>query len=306
MNTVIEAPVLLIVFNRPETTQRVFDAVKKAAPKKLFISADAPRNESAEDEKNCRTVKEIVNNVDWPCDVHYKLAETNQGCGAGPYNAISWVFETEDRAIILEDDCVPGQAFFSFCDDLLDRYLFDNRIWVISGNQYNEEAVRTPHSYFFSRYATTWGWATWKRSWNSMDMNMSKYPLIINQDLFKAVFRTKKEVNLFRKKFDEFWFDESMRSHIWDYQWAFAVFSNGGLCILPSKNLVTNVGYLGTHSQNKNRFHDINIDEKYRISSHPDFILCDVNYDTYHFNHHWNKKTSFLKKVVRTIGKHLC
>ena len=296
-------PVLLIVFNRPETTRKVFDAIKKAKPQKFYIAADAPRIGNIDDQKNCTLVKDIVKQIDWDCETHYRFAETNQGCGPGPYNAISWAFENENRLIILEDDCVPAQPFFPYCDELLEKYKNDTRIWIISGNQYNEEAVKTSHSYFFSRYGHSWGWATWKRCWTEMDMAMSKYPLIIEQDLYKSAYRTDKEATFFQQKIDKIYHDESLKSHIWDFQFGFAIRSNGGICIVPRKNLITNIGYWGTHSETKNEFHDRPVDEDFEIISHPDFVLCDVNYDAWHFDHHWNRrpKRSLYRKIRSTI-----
>jgi hypothetical protein len=297
----IDAPVLLIVFNRPDTTQAVFNAIRKAKPIKLYISADAPRTANIEDERNCVLVKEIIEKVDWKCETHYRFAGVNQGCGPGPFNAISWAFKTEDRLIILEDDCVPALPFFSYCSELLEKYKNDTRIWLISGNQYNEEAVKTPHSYFFSRYGHSWGWATWKRCWESMDMSLSKYPLIVEQDLFKTSFRTNKEARFFQNILDGIYHNDIAKSHIWDFQFVFAILSNGGLSVVPIKNLVTNIGYSGTHSETRNQFHDRPVDEKFNINSHPDFILCDSNYDAYHFKHHWNKRTPLLKRIIRKI-----
>lgn len=298
-----DSPVLLLVFNRPDTTQKVFDSIRKASPKNFYIASDAPRSENIEDEKNCALVKEIVKQVDWDCETHYRFAEENQGCGLGVYNAISWAFENEDRLIILEDDCVPALPFFKYCNELLERYKNDTRIWIISGNQYSEEAVKTPHSYFFSRYGHGWGWATWKRSWAAMDMSLSKYPLIIEQDLYRSAFRTNKEADFFQKKVDKMYHDKSLKPHTWDFQFGFTITSNGGLSIVPRKNLVTNIGYWGTHSESKNQFHDRPVDENFTISSHPDFILCDVNYDAWHFKHHWNKKVPLLKRIIRKIGR---
>lgn len=296
-------PVLLITFNRPETTRIVFDAIRRATPKKLYIAADAPRIGNIEDENKCATVKEIVKQVDWDCKVYYRFAELNQGCGPGPFNAISWAFENEDRLIILEDDCVPAKPFFKYCDELLERYKFDTRIWMISGNQYNEEKVTTPHSYFFSRYGHSWGWATWKRCWDSMDLLITKYPLIIDQDLYKSAFRTNKEVNFFQKKIESIYKDDVLKSHIWDFQFGFAITSNNGLCIVPKKNLVTNIGYWGEHSQKKNRYHLRQVDDNYEIISHPDFILIDVNYDSYHFKHHWYKRGTIFSRIINKINR---
>jgi hypothetical protein len=296
-------PVLLIVFNRPDTTIKVFEAIRKAKPSKIYIAADSPRIGNIDDEKNCALVKEIVTKVDWECKLYFRFAETNQGCGPGPYNSISWAFENEDRLIILEDDCVPCQPFFDYCDELLERYKHDTRIWLISGNQYNEEAVRTSHSYFFSRYGHSWGWATWKRCWAEMDLSMSKYHLFVEQNLYESAFRNRKEAAYFRKINDGIYKDETLKSHIWDVQCGFTIRSNGGLSIVPKKNLVTNIGYLGTHSETKNQFHDRPVDENYRIISHPDFVLCDVTYDSIHFNQHWNKKASVFKRAKWKINQ---
>lgn len=303
MRNLIEAPVLFIVFNRPDTTQKVFDAIKLAKPQKLYIAAEAPRIGNIEDKKNCAIVKEIVKQVDWECAVHYRFADSNQGCGNGVYNAISWAFENEDRLIVLEDDCVPSQPFFGFCNELLERYKYDTRIWVISGNQYYEEAITTPHSYFFSHYGHNWGWATWKRAWTELDMSMTKYPLIIEQDLFKAAFSTNKEAVFFQRNADKIYKNKELKPHTWDSQFGFAITSNGGLSIVPAKNLVSNIGHWGSHTKTKNRFHDRPVDENFKIISHPDFILRDNNYDIYHFEHHYNYKVPLLERIIRKIQK---
>lgn len=306
------APTLLVVFNRPDYTQIVFDSIRKAQVKKLYISVDAPRHGNSEDEKNCAKVREIVSKIEWECDVIYRFSKINQGCGPGPFNAITWAFENEDRLIILEDDCVPALPFFYYCDELLEKYKDDTRIWIISGNQYNEEAVTTPHSYFFSRYGHSWGWATWKRCWKFMDMRLSKYPKIIEQDLFKSAFYTDKEVDFFQKIVDNIYNNESLRTHIWDYQFGFAIRANGGLSIVPRKNLVSNIGYAGTHSNTKSSFHDRLVDENYKIISHPEFILPDVNYDNYHFKNHVNRTAKIrlskriwlmIKRIIKWIVK---
>ena len=302
-NKMDRAPVLLIAFNRPDTTQKVFDAIKRAKPRKLYVSVDGPRDGNIQDSQNVERVKEIFNKIDWECEVHKRFAEVNQGCGPGPYNAISWAFKREDRLIILEDDCVPAQSFFSYCDELLEYYIDDTRIWSISGNNFNEEAVSTPHSYFFSMYDHSWGWATWKRCWEHMDFTMSKWPLIINQDLVKSAFRTKQEARFFQKKFEQIYKNELLKTHIWDYQFMFAFRSNNVLSIVPVKNLVMNIGCMGTHSEKKSQFHNRAIAENYKIISHPDFILCDVNFDTHHFKHQWIKKTPIFKRVFGKIKR---
>lgn len=303
MVTKIESPVLLIAFNRPETTQKVFNAIRIAKPKKLYFAVDAPRVQFPEDQNNVEQVKDIINQVDWDCEVFTRFAQTNQGCGPGPYNAITWAFENEEKLIILEDDCVPAKSFFNYCYELLEKYKNDERIWMISGNNYNEEAVTTQHSYFFSKYGHSWGWATWKRCWMEMDMNMNKLSIVMQQDLLKSGFYSKKEYLFFLKIFLNVFNDETIRHHVWDYQFNFTIRINNGLSIVPKRNLVTNIGYIGTHSTSRLKYHDRDVDNNFTIISHPDFILCDNDYDSFHFKNHVSYKVPLYKRIYRKIYK---
>lgn len=295
----ITSPVLLIAFNRPENTKIVFEKIKQAKPSKLYLAVDAPRENNDEDQIRVHNVQKIFDQINWECDVNKRYATKNQGCGIGVFNAISWIFEHEDRAIILEDDCVPSIPFFSYCDDLLDKYKNDTRIWLISGNNFNEEAVSTQHSYFFSRFGHSWGWATWKRCWDEMDLHILKYPLIRDQDLLKAAFASKKETDFYNKYFNRVYNDKCYFKNNWDIQFSFTIHSNGGLTIIPRKNLVSNIGSTGTHTISKAKFHNLAIDNDFKIMSHPDFILPDVNYDTYHFRHHIHNRSNLLIRIYK-------
>ncbi len=299
MSKVIEAPVLLIVFNRPDTTTKVFEAIRIARPKKLYVSADAPRQGNINDEVSCKETRAIVQNVDWDCDVHYQFHDVNLGCGPGPATAISWIFEHENRAIILEDDCVPAISFFQYCNELLEKYKEDNRIWLISGNNYNEERKVEDFSYFISRYGHSWGWATWKRAWNEFDITMSKFPKFIVQNQIFNSFPDKKQAEFFFKIYNRIYSDKNNLSHIWDFQFGFSLVSNGALCIVPSKNLVTNIGFVGTHSSKASKYHNRAVDDEFIIKKHPDFILASRYYDDYHFKNHWvpMMKSSLVKRI---------
>ena len=135
------APVALFVFNRPDLTAQVFDVVRAAKPPVLFVSADGPRPDRPDDERLCRETREIVQSVDWPCEVHWNLRDQNLGCGPAMSQGISWVFEHVDRAIILEDDCIPDPTFFPFCDELLERYQDDSRVLQIAGSNLDAPAA---------------------------------------------------------------------------------------------------------------------------------------------------------------------
>lgn len=190
------APVLFIVFARPEYAKVTFEAIKKAKPKNLYFYSNIARANNPDEIKRNTEVRSLINEVDWECDLKSFFRTDYVDSGISIASAISWAFESTDRLIIIEEDCVPALSFFDYCYELLERYKNDTRIWVISGNQYNEEAVTTPHSYFFSKYGHSWGWATWKRCWREFDIKMKKYPLCLNKT-YKHLYLEQKKKHFF-------------------------------------------------------------------------------------------------------------
>ena len=156
--------VLFIIFNRPETTQRVFDAIRLAKPTRLYIAADGPRENKTGEKELCEQARKIAQNVDWDCEVKTLFQKENLGCGKAVSHAISWFFENEDMGIILEDDCLPHQSFFKYCEELLEKYKNNDRIGIISGNNFQKKRKIGSFSYYFSDIVNIWGWATWARS----------------------------------------------------------------------------------------------------------------------------------------------
>ena len=184
-----ESAVLLITFNRPESTREVLKALQKAKPKRLYVFSDGARNE--EEQKICQQVRDmVIEMVNWDCDLRRKVMEYNLGCGPGPFAAMNWAVEEEDRIIILEDDCVPSPAFFPYCDYLLDKFLDDRRIWLSSGNNYCPE-FPLPADYAFTRYAHSWGWATWRRCVKQVDLEMRDYPEFRDRKLLYSLLQRK-------------------------------------------------------------------------------------------------------------------
>src|SRR5450432_2004627 len=158
----MRTPVIFAIFNRPAHTRRVFEAIAKAAPEKLFIIYDAPRAGNQIEAERCAQVRKIVERVDWPCDVQRNYSDVNLGCGKRIASGLQWAFSHVEEAIILEDDTLPGSSFFPFCEELLQQYRGDDRITHVSGNNYSAAKHRTPFSYHFSNYGHIWGWATWR------------------------------------------------------------------------------------------------------------------------------------------------
>jgi hypothetical protein len=234
------SPVLFIVFNRPDTTRRVFEAIKAARPSRLYVAADGPRDRPGDLEK-CAVVRRIATAVDWACDLKVLLSERNLGCKVAESRAMDWFFTNEPEGIILEDDVVPVPAFWRYCDELLERYREDPRVFAISGNNLIAKRFRPEHSYFFSRYPHGWGWAGWRRAWTHYDVAMGDWP------------RWRDEEGLARiaerdRRFEDFWrsiFDATHRGEVdtWDYQWFFTCWRAGGLTAIPGSNLTDNIGF---------------------------------------------------------------
>lgn len=235
-----DTPILFIIFKRYDTTIKVFEVIKKMKPKKLYIAADGPRNQL--EKEACDKTREIIEQIDWDCDLHLMLRDENIGCKYGPYTSISWLFETEEEGVILEDDCVPDLTFFSFAKQMLEKYRTDERIGMIAGH--NEVSLSLSTSYVFSRFKACWGWATWKRAWKNIDIELQRYdyrsevaPLMVYDR--QRVVHWHKALELIAQN----------KVAAWDWPWYFSSAAQSQLCIFPSKNLVANIGFGedGTH-----------------------------------------------------------
>src|SRR3954453_1153033 len=165
----LETAVALLLFRRPEETARVFERIREARPRKLFLVADGPRPGNEEDAQGCEQARAVVERVDWPCDVVRDFADENLGLKKRIPRGLHRVFGEAPEAIILEDDCLPHPSFFRYCAELLERYRDDERVMMISGDNFQGGRRRTPDSYYFSRYVHSWGWATWRRAWQHFD-----------------------------------------------------------------------------------------------------------------------------------------
>jgi len=246
-----DAPVLFLVFNRPDHTARVFARIREVKPKYLFIAADGPRSTHPGDAEKCAKVRELITQgIDWECDVKTLFRDKNLGCGYGPASAISWFFNEVEEGIILEDDCLPDISFFSFCKNLLEYYRNDTRVMHIGGNNFQGKNSHRRTSYYFSSYPHIWGWATWRRSWSKYDYMLSKYNETDIIDGMKWYRFKKNEIDFWRPLFKEQ--AENSRDDVWDYQWTYAVWRNKGVCILPTVNLIRNIGFdnEATHTSN--------------------------------------------------------
>lgn len=236
----MNSAVLLIVFNRPDSTATVIAALRNARPPRLYVAADGPRANRADDQENCRAVRRLVDTVDWPCEVVTLFRENNLGCKRAVSGAITWFFEQEPEGVILEDDCVPTSSFFAYCDEMLERYRDDAKIAQICGSSF----VRSPcpgRSYYFSKYADIWGWASWRRAWSVYDVEMREWPVWRDAGGLKRLVGS-------TPAFTDYWtriFDETHAGEVdtWDYQWMFACWKNGLVSVLPCHSQILNIGF---------------------------------------------------------------
>lgn len=236
----LETPVAFFVFNRPELARTVFDEIRRARPRKLFVVADGPRPDRPGEADACAAARRVATEVDWKCDVVYNYSDKNLGCRKRVASGLDWVFGQCDSAIVLEDDCLPDQCFFPFCSELLDRFREDERVMLISGNNFDNAISKGPYSYYFTRRAHTWGWAAWSRTWKHYDVNLSQRRFLFTRDWLIDVLGDEVEAREFEEILDAL---ESGLIDTWDYQLAFACWIQHGLTVIPSRNLVRNIGF---------------------------------------------------------------
>ena len=243
----LSTPVLFIVFNRLDTTCKVFEAIRQARPTRLYIAADGPRENKPDEDLKIQAVRAyVMNHIDWKCEVKTLFREKNLGCKIAVSSAIDWFFENEEEGIIIEDDCLPDASFFPFCVQLLERYRHDDHIWMISGDNLYQGHKRSSNSYYFSQHCYIWGWATWARAWRHYDPNMRSWPQLRANGFLKTI--NPPERYYWQWSFDHVF---SGRIDTWDYQWVFACRVNKGLAVIPAVNLVSNIGFGqdSTHTQ---------------------------------------------------------
>lgn len=240
----MRSPLLFLVFNRPETTARVFEAIRRARPPRLYVAADGPRPHREGEAELCRQTRAIATAVDWPCEVKTLFREKNLGCGRAVAGAVSWFFEQEPEGVILEDDVLPHPDFFCFCDALLERYRDDARIMHISGDNFQLGLRRGAASYYFSTFTHVWGWASWARAWKHFDLSLPGLTGFVREGLPGLIAESEGREHVRR----ELLRTRAGELDTWDYPWSYAILRQGGLCAMPNHNLVSNIGFGGgTH-----------------------------------------------------------
>lgn len=242
----LKTPVLLLAFNRPELTNRVFDKIREVKPEKLYVAVDAPRENRKEDVENSLAVKKIVENVDWPCETHYLYQEKNLGCSRSGVTAWNWIFQHEDRMIFVEDDGLGCPEAFFFIEEMLERYKDDERVAYVGSVNYGPKYGDA--SYFFSRYPdSTYLMGTWKRVFKKYEYDMESYPKIKKTKIFKASFHSRSEWIVLNQSFRGYIesVKKGRRLNSYDIQMLYLSYRYNMVSIYPNSNLCSNIGFLG-------------------------------------------------------------
>ena len=234
-------PVVLLVFRRPDLTRRVIAALREVRPPRIFIVADGPRPAVPGDAALCAEVRAVCEReIDWNAEIRREFAETNLGLRKRVSSGLDWVFSQVEDAIILEDDCVPQPEFFQFCAELLERYRNDERVGVITGDNFQPQPFDCGASYYFSRFPHCWGWATWRRAWRRFDEPLKRWPALRESEWLDSLFPGQpRAAARWRQIFDE---THARKIDSWAYGWVFSCWAAGFLTATPRVNLVENIG----------------------------------------------------------------
>jgi len=280
----LNTAVLFLVFNRPDTTMRVFETIRQAKPPRLYVAADGPRQGREGEAVRVAKVRKIATAVDWPCEVKTLFRNENLGCKRAVSGAITWFFEHEKQGIILEDDCFPHPDFFLFCETLLERYATDERIWVVTGNNFQDGQQRSDGSYYFSKYNHCWGWATWRRAWQHYQGDLPFW-----SEWKKSADWIHKNLDTVERKYWAQIFDRVHAGQIdsWAYPWTASVWHHGGLTATPNVNLVSNIGFGGDATHTTSTFSPLAALPAHPLGElrHPTCFIQDLDADRYAFEY---------------------
>lgn len=280
----LDTPVLFIIFNRPDTAVQAFERIKAVRPRRLFIAADGPRPEKPGEADLCQQTRDAITQmIDWECHVQTLFRGENLGCRRAVSGAIDWFFENVEAGIILEDDCVADPSFFTFCQELLNYYDADDRVMMISGDNFQGGIKRGDASYYFTRFPHIWGWASWRRAWEKYDVNMGSFSEFKRQNVIADT--------LTNPAAQQFWLQNfklvaEKGLDTWDFQWVYAVLCNNGMCIMPNENLVSNIGFneQATHTKTIDKFSELGTGKITEIK-HPEFLAINEDADNYTLEH---------------------
>lgn len=297
----MKSPILFLIFNRPDTTKLVFETIRQAKPPRLYIAADGPRKDRKSEKHLCEATRSIVDEIDWDCEVKTLFREENLGCGKAVSEAITWFFDNEPEGIIIEDDIIAHPDFFKFCDEMLEKYRDSDEIQLITGRNSFFKGYSSNYSYYMSSYFHIWGWASWRRVWQTYTFDASK--LSKEDFVYKISQRIPKSgVSYWSQVFD------MMSSHscdTWDYQLYFNQILNNRYSVIPFSNLTRNIGFGedATHTGKTGTAQERHQETHIYPLKCPEGIFVDKEADLHHMINMKLVKPSLLERVINKIKR---
>jgi hypothetical protein len=291
----MKIPVLFIIFNRPEFTQKVFDKIKEYKPERLFIVADGPRKYKDSDIILCKETRKIIEQIDWQCELKTLFRDNNLGCKISVSDGITWFFKQVNFGIILEDDCLPNSSFFKYCNHYLNVYQYNKKIFSISGSRFN--SVNQESNFLLGKYGLMWGWATWADRWNQYNIDAIDYEAVLKKTF-------KNRATLFNYWNAVFFRLINEKIDTWDYQWILTIFRESAYVVRPSYNLVENLGFNNNSTHTNDLNHPVAKLKSFEIKDYfPNNLVYDVNID-YEDEKIWlqlDLKNKFIWRFRNTI-----
>ncbi len=298
-----KVPVIFLGFNRPYLARQTLKCIRDYQPSHLYVVLDGPRQDVPSDSTRCQEMRELIDfMVDWDCELVKDYSDTNLGCANRVSTGITNAFKRYDQAIILEDDLIIDPSFFAFCEEMLVRYQQDDRIFSVTGDNFQHKKLRGDSSYYFSKYMHCWGWATWKRAWSHYDHSITPLCGETWEDTIQHYACSDQECQYWLKCFSE-----AQRGAInsWAYRWQFSCWKHRGLTITPQVNLVQNIGF-GEHAthtfHNSTTIHPLSVltSEIAFPLKHPKCVEQNVQADSFDYSVTCLQR-SFLARHVRSL-----
>lgn len=302
----MDVPVLLLIHSRPRHVRRVMEVLRGVRCRSLFIGADGPRADVPDDVERCRAARAEAVEVDSSCSIETRFLTENTGCEAAVSGAISWFFEANERGIVIEEDCVPDESFFRFCETLLDTYADHPQVGAITGNNFQRGRARGSASYYFSRYPHCWGWATWRRAWRLYDRDACAH---WTRESWAGLPKTAADERAYWACIRRMTVDGLQDS--WANRWMHSLWRRGLLTATPQLNLVDNIG-IGAHATHTRSSHlcPVKAGQMQFPLIHPEVVECDAEADRRVAKNHFRVErwplmwvSSAVRRTARRVGR---
>lgn len=301
----VETPVLFETFVRSDYARKVWEAIKLAQPKTLYFYSNKGRADKEGEIERNNEIRSWINEIDWDCNLHTWFREECVNQYVSLKGAMDWVFDNEEAAIVLEDDCVASLAFFDYCDQMIHKYKDDRRVWLISGDNYIEEYNPSNTDYILTTDFQIYGWASWRDRWKLVNWN-ADFDDFFDKHIFDIAY-PRRDMATFQ--INRYYSERELilQTHCWDFVFAYTALANNGLCAIPAKNLVENIGVSGTHNKvEKKDMFNVPVtytDPTYPITKEPKYVCVDYLYDVMSFERHWKRRQSITFRIKMLLKR---